>query len=201
MIDVAVLLDVVVRYHQSRLDANRLIAAGYEPIGIDHFALPQDNLAVAARAGRLRRNFQGYTTDDAPALIGLGASAIGSLPQGYVQNSVPTSDYMRRVQSGGLATIRGVELSEDDRMRSYAIEQLMCNFKVDVAQLRQRFGEASGVLLDDIRALYAMDGEGLVSFDGERLAMTERGRPFVRAIAAVFDAYLETGKQRHSVAV
>jgi len=77
----------------------------------------------------------------------------------------------------------------------------MCNFKVDVAQLRQRFGEASGVLLDDIRALYAMDGEGLVSFDGERLAMTERGRPFVRAIAAVFDAYLETGKQRHSVAV
>ena len=134
-------------------------------------------------------------------MIGLGASAIGSLPQGYVQNSVPTSDYMRRVQSGGLATVRGVELSEDDRMRSYAIEQLMCNFEVDVAQLRQRFGEASGVLLDDIRALYAMDGEGLVSFDGERLAMTERGRPFVRAIAAVFDAYLETGKQRHSVAV
>ena len=201
MIDEAALPDVVARYHQSRLAANRLIAAGYEPIGIDHFALPQDNLAVAARAGRLRRNFQGYTTDDAPALIGLGASAIGSLPQGYVQNSVPTSDYMRRVQSGGLATIRGVELSEDDRMRSYAIEQLMCNFKVDVAQLRQRFGEASGVLLDDIRALYAMDGEGLVSFDGERLAMTERGRPFVRAIAAVFDAYLETGKQRHSVAV
>jgi oxygen-independent coproporphyrinogen-3 oxidase len=201
MIDETALPDVVSRYHQSRLVANRLIAAGYEPIGIDHFALPRDGLAVAARAGRLHRNFQGYTTDDAPALIGLGASAIGSLPQGYVQNAVPTSDYMRRAQSGGLATVRGVELSSDDRMRGHVIEQLMCNFEVDVTELQLRFGGACGPLVDDMRALYAMDGEGLVSFDGDRLAMTERGRPFVRAIASVFDAYLEAGKQRHSVAV
>lgn len=201
MIDESALPDVVARYHQSRLAANRLIAAGYEPIGIDHFALPQDSLAIAARAGRLHRNFQGYTTDDAPALIGLGASAIGSLPQGYAQNSVPTSEYIRRVKEGGLATVRGVELSADDRLRRFIIEQLMCDFAVDIVELRGHFGAAAASLVEDMRILYALDTDALVSFDGRRLAMTERGRPFVRAIASVFDAYLQDGKQRHSVAV
>jgi oxygen-independent coproporphyrinogen-3 oxidase len=201
MIDETALPDVVARYRQSRFAANKLIEAGYEPIGIDHFALPQDSLATAARFGRLHRNFQGYTTDSAPALIGLGASAIGSMPQGYVQNSVPTSEYMRRVKDGGLATARGVELSDDDRMRGFIIERLMCNFEVGIADLRGRFGEACAGLIEDMRILCAVDGEGLVSFDGKRLALTERGRPFVRAIAAVFDSYLESGGKKHSVAV
>ena len=201
MIDEAALPDVVTRYRQSRLAANRLIEAGYEQIGLDHFALPHDGLAIAARTNRIHRNFQGYTTDDAPALIGLGASAIGSLPQGYVQNAVPTSEYIRRVQNGGLATARGVELSDDDRMRGFVIERLMCSFEVEVADLQHRFGHASEILVEDMRIHYALDAEGLVSFDGRRLAMTERGRPFVRAIAAVFDAYLDAGQQKHSVAV
>ena len=201
MIDESTLPDVVGRYRQSRFAATRLIGAGYEPIGLDHFARPDDSLAVAARAGRLHRNFQGYTTDDAPALIGLGASAIGSLPEGYVQNSVPTGEYIRRIRDGALATARGVQFSEDDRMRGYAIEQLMCNFAIDVRELEQRFGMASTSLIEEIRMLYAMDPEGLTSFDGQRLAMTERGRPFVRAIAAIFDAYYKGGQQKHSVAV
>jgi oxygen-independent coproporphyrinogen-3 oxidase len=164
MIDEAALPDVVARYHQSRLASAQLLAAGYLPVGMDHFARPDDSLARAARAGRLHRNFQGYTTDDAPALIGLGASAIGSLPQGYVQNSVATADYMRRVRDGGLATVRGVQLSDDDRMRGFAIEQLMCNFVVDIDELQHRFGEASVPLVEDIRALQTRDVDGVVDF-------------------------------------
>ena len=201
MIDETALPDVVERYHQSRFASNKLIAAGYEPIGLDHFALPRDSLAVAARSGHLRRNFQGYTTDSAPALIGLGASSVGSLPQGYVQNSIPTGDYIRRVRDGKLATVRGFEFTVEDRMRGYVIEQLMCNAQVDVRQLESLFGEQSSHVVDDMRLLCALDGEGLVTFDGRRLAMTERGRPFVRAIASVFDTYLDAGQKRHSVAV
>ena len=201
MIDETALPDVVERYHQSRFASNKLIAAGYEPIGLDHFALPRDSLAVAARSGHLRRNFQGYTTDSAPALIGLGASSVGSLPQGYVQNSIPTGDYIRRVRDGKLATVRGFEFTAEDRMRGYVIEQLMCNAQVDVRQLESLFGEQSSHVVEDMRLLCALDGEGLVTFDGRRLAMTERGRPFVRAIASVFDTYLDAGQKRHSVAV
>lgn len=201
MIDEANLPGIVERYRQSRLAADKLIAAGYEPIGLDHFARPDDALAIAARSGRLHRNFQGYTTDGAPALIGLGASAIGSLAQGYVQNTVPTGEYMRQVQDGGLATARGIELTDDDRMRGFAIEQLMCNFVVEISDLEERFGQASAGLVGDMRALCAEEEEGMVSFDGRRLAMTERGRPFVRTFAASFDAYLRQGSARHSAAV
>jgi oxygen-independent coproporphyrinogen-3 oxidase len=201
MIDEATLPGIVERYRQSRLASNKLIAAGYEPIGLDHFARPDDALAIAARSGRVHRNFQGYTTDDAPALIGLGASAIGSLDQGYVQNTVPTAEYMRKVQDGGLATARGIELNDDDRMRGFAIEQLMCNFAVEVSDLERRFGTASAGLVDEMRTLSAMDEEGLVSFDGRRLAVTDHGRRFVRTFAASFDAYLRQGAARHSAAV
>jgi oxygen-independent coproporphyrinogen-3 oxidase len=194
MIDEAALPDVVARYHQSRLASAQLLAAGYLQVGMDHFALPDDSLAQAARAGRLHRNFQGYTTDDAPALIGFGASAIGSLPQGYVQNCVPTADYMRRVRDGGLATVRGVQLSDDDRVRGFAIEQLMCNFVVDIDELQHRFGDTSTSLVDDVRDLHVKDVDGLVSFDGRRLALTVKGRPFVRSIAARLDTYLRAGR-------
>jgi len=201
MIDEAALPDVVERYYQSQHATAKLIAAGYEPVGMDHFARPGDPLATAARGGHLHRNFQGYTTDDAPALIGLGASAIGTLPQGYAQNVVPTAEYVRRAGAGELPVARGVALSPDDRVRRHAIEQLMCNFELRVSDLHNRFGQLSDPIVEDIHMLYALDGEALVTFDGDRLALTERGRPFVRAIASTFDAYLAARGARHSVAI
>jgi oxygen-independent coproporphyrinogen III oxidase len=94
-------------------------------IGIDHFALPDDDLAVALREGRLHRNFQGYTTDEAPALLGFGASAIGSLPQGYVQNAVPIPAYRQAIQGARLAVVRGLALCAEDRLRRAIIERLL----------------------------------------------------------------------------
>src|SRR6185436_1885746 len=110
MIDEAGLPGAVERFEQSRLAAAIAEARGYQQIGIDHFALPADSLAVAAREGRLRRNFQGYTDDSCTTLIGLGASAVSSLPQGFAQNTIATADYERTVLDGRLATARGIPL-------------------------------------------------------------------------------------------
>lgn len=201
MIDETALPGVAARLEQSMAAAKRLIAAGYVAVGIDHFALPSDGLAAATSTGRLRRNFQGYTTDEAPALLGLGASAIGSLPQGYVQNTVATGDYIRRMTDTGLAVARGIALSDEDRMRRWVIERLMCDFAVSTAELRQSFGTACSAVLEEMQYAAMLNADGLVEFDGNRFAVTERGRPYVRSIASAFDTYFGTGTARHSVAV
>ncbi|MBK8085751.1 MAG: oxygen-independent coproporphyrinogen III oxidase [Devosia sp.] len=202
MIDEAALPGVAERLKQSLAAAERILSAGYVQIGIDHFALPSDGLAVAAAGGHLHRNFQGYTTDAAPALIGLGASSIGSLPQGYVQNTVATGEYIRQVRENGLATARGIALSDEDRLRAWVIERLMCDFAVSTGELQARFGEtAAAPVVQEMRYAALYDGDGLVSFDGRTFSINEIGRPFARTVAATFDAYLANGAGRHSVAV
>jgi len=170
-------------------------------IGIDHFARPSDKLAIATRSGRLRRNFQGYTTDDAPALIGLGASSIGNLPQGYVQNITATGEYIRTIRERGLAVARGIAFSPQDRMRGWVIERLMCDFRVSVAELQHRFGQVAAPIVSEMTCAAEGDLDGIIDFDGQTFAVTERGRPFVRSVAATFDTYLSSGAGRHSVAV
>jgi oxygen-independent coproporphyrinogen-3 oxidase len=126
------------RLAQSAGASETLHRAGYIPVGLDHFALPHDPLAVAAKNSTLRRNFQGYTTDQAPILIGLGASAIGQMPQGYVQNAPDVAGYSRAINSGRFATVRGLALSNEDRVRAAIIERLMCEFTVDLAEFSGR---------------------------------------------------------------
>lgn len=201
MIPEAALPDVEARYEQMTRAAEMLVATGYEAIGIDHFAKPYDRLAVAARKGRLRRNFQGYTDDAAEALIGLGASSIGQLPQGYVQNMPATGEYQKMASGDGLSVVRGVELSEDDRLRAHVIEQIMCNFGFDFADVRARYPKASETVITEARAFTAGNRDGLCSIEGDRFQLTETGRPFARSVAAVFDAYFSNGKGRHSIAV
>ena len=197
MIDEAALPGVSERLEQAQVAAETLCGLGYQAVGLDHFALLDDELAVVARGKRLRRNFQGYTTDDADALIGLGASAIGKLPQGFVQNAPDVAGFSRAVAGGTFATVKGIALSEDDRMRSAIIERLMCDLEVDldaVADGLERFAA-------EIVALHALAEEGLVTIEGAHVTVTAQGRPFVRIAAAVFDAYLGAGAKRHSVAV
>lgn len=201
MIDEAALPGLAERYRLSQVAAARIRAAGYDAIGIDHFALPTDTLTRAARDGTLRRNSQGYTTDAAPALIGLGASAIGSLPQGHVQNVTSTAEYARSIAEAGLATARGIAFDADDRLRGWVIERLICDFAVSVAELVERFGGEADPVVQEMRYSALCDGDELVSFDGARFAVTERGKPFVRTIASTFDTYLAAGLGRHSVAV
>jgi len=198
LIDDDALPDITERFAQSNRAANRLIAAGYVRVGLDHFARPEDSLA----RGPLHRNFQGYTTDAADALLGLGASSIGKLPQGYVQNSAITPDYQRRVRNGGLATVRGRALTEDDRARSFVIERLMCDLRFPAEELRERFPEQAFPLIEEANDLLRSDEDGLVEPEGAcGFRVTEKGRLFLRTICACFDAYLGEGQAQHSVGV
>lgn len=201
LIETAALPDAASRVEQAQLGARLLIDAGYVQIGIDHFARSTDSLAACAAAGRVRRNFQGYTTDDTSAVVGLGASAIGRLPQGYVQNVVTTADYARAIRSGQLATARGFELTEDDRIRAAVIESLMCEFGFSLQELRAVHGERINPIAEIAAEFRRDDRDGFTSFDGQQFAVTVDGRPFVRTIAARFDQYYRTGNGRHSAAV
>ena len=158
-------------------------------------------MAAALDDDRLNRNFQGYTTDDAPVLLGLGASAIGSLPQGYVQNTAPLKDYREAVLAGRLPIVRGVSLTADDRLRGDIIERLMCDLAVDLESVVRRHSAESSSLSAELARLTPLSADGIVSIDGGRIAVTAEGRPFVRVVAAAFDAYLQTGGKRHSRAV
>lgn len=188
------------RFAQSQMAAGLLTQAGMVPIGFDHFARPEDSLAIAAGNGRLRRNFQGYTDDAADALIGLGASAIGQLPQGYVQNMTPTGDYRQAVLGGAPATARGFALTPADRLRGHAISTLLCRFALSRDDVKG-YGAAGFALFEEARALALVGTDGLVEMAGDVFTVTPLGRPFVRTIAARFDTYLATGAARHSVAV
>lgn len=201
LIDESKLPGLVERFRQATAAARRLADHGFVAIGLDHFARADDPMAAAARDGRLRRNFQGYTTDAADALVGLGASAIGSLPQGYVQNVVAVADYQAAVRDHGLATARGVALDGDDRLRRAAIERLMCDLAVDLEALAARHGADAAAFDDDLADLEPMVADGLVTIQGRHVAMTEAGRPFVRVAAAAFDRHLRAGAGRHALAV
>jgi oxygen-independent coproporphyrinogen-3 oxidase len=197
LIDARALPGEIERFAQASRLGRILTAAGYVRVGLDHYALPGDALA----SKEVARNFQGYTTDHADALIGLGASAIGRLPQGYVQNHASVPEYARSVAAGGMATARGIALTEGDRMRGFVIERLMCDLRFPAHELRLRYGSACDELLLEAEALVDADADRLIERDGEAFRVTDRGRPFVRAIAACFDAYLDTSDARHAPGV
>ena len=172
---------------------------GYRAIGIDHFARPDDGLAVAQAAGRLRRNFQGYTDDTAEVLIGLGASSISRFPQGFAQNAGSTGEYTKHIRAGGFATARGHAFRGDDLLRARIIEALMCDFRVNADELETRFGVSPA----RFAALCAPAEDQFGRFvlrDDRGLAITPEGRPLTRMIARAFDAY-DMAATGHSSAV
>ncbi|MCY0147703.1 oxygen-independent coproporphyrinogen III oxidase [Hoeflea sp. G2-23] len=201
MIDEAALPDVTERFAQMNRASSSLTSAGYTAIGIDHFALPADSLAIAAASGFLRRNFQGYTSDTADALIGMGASSIGQLPQGYIQNQTSTGEYQRQVNLGKLAVVRGFELSTEDRIRARIIELLMCDFTFSFSTIRHEFGGTAETILDEAEYLASCDTDGMVEINGGLFQVTAKGKPFVRSVASAFDSYLGVGPARHSLSV
>lgn len=196
LIDESALPQTKERFEQAALIAEILQQNGYQAIGIDHFAKTDDLLAVATREKKLRRNFQGYTTDNEPVLIGLGASAISTFSDAYIQNIADIKNYSRAVEEQGLASFRGIDISQEDHLRGEIISALMCHFTVDLTPY-----DKSLSLEDEKRELSHLEEEGLIQFQQNRIEMTEAGRPFVRIVAAVFDSYRKQKKQGFSRAI
>ncbi|MDR3497620.1 MAG: oxygen-independent coproporphyrinogen III oxidase [Parvibaculum sp.] len=201
MIPVDALPGLSERWRQYEAAGERLKEHGYVAVGLDHFALPDDRIVAAQAEGALHRNFQGYTTDAAPALIGLGASGIGALPQGYVANEIDIGRYKAAVRDGRLPIARGVATTGDDRLRREIIERLMCDMRVDLDAIAAHNGFSGYGFEPELSALAPLEADGIVQREGHRLSVTEAGRPLVRAVCAVFDRYLDAGEVRHSKAV
>ncbi len=202
LIPEAALPDLAERWRQQMAAEAAIVARGFVPVGLDHYAKPDDSLAVAAREHAMHRNFQGYTTDTAATLIGLGASSIGSLPQGYAQNAAALPDWRDRVRAGRLPTIRGFATAPDDRLRRDVIEQLMCQGEVDLRRTAARHEADARVLLAAAPRLAELAADGLIVWDGARVALAREARPLVRNVAAVFDSYYRPQNEaRHARAV
>jgi oxygen-independent coproporphyrinogen-3 oxidase len=204
LIDESELPDAPVRWSQFEAACEKLQEAGYVAIGMDHFARPGTPMAQAAGSGGLKRNFQGYTTDGAAILLGFGASAIGALEQGYVQNDPDVRGWRQAVAERGAATVRGRALARDDRIRRAIIERLMCDMTVDLQSVATEYGTCVTRFVADMARLDEMRRDGLVELSGTTVRMTPAGRPLVRAAAAAFDRYLnraDPATPRHARAV
>lgn len=166
--------------------------AGYRQIGMDHFALPDDELSRAQADGRLFRNFMGYSMQAAPEMIGIGMSSIGYVDDGFYQNVSRLKEYGRRIDESYCAVYRGIKLSKDDLIRQHLITSLMCNFRLDIAQLEKRFGITyDEYFAEEQRQLGGFVDDALLEVSPGRLIVTSVGRAFVRNIAMTFDAYLK----------
>jgi oxygen-independent coproporphyrinogen III oxidase len=201
LIDEAALPGAEARLAMAEAAAGRLLAHGYRRIGLDHFALPDDDLALARQHGTLRRNFQGYTADAATTLIGLGASSIGMLAQGYVQNAPSVPAYRAALAAGKLATRRGVTLTDEDRLRRDVIESLMCYLQVDAAAFAARYDLPDDYFAPEMERLAPLADDGLVTLGDSIVLVTPAGRPFLRHVCAAFDRYLDAPAARFSRAV
>lgn len=201
LIDAAALPGAGERLAQAAIVRETLEEAGFESIGLDHFARPDDPLAIAAREKRMRRNFQGYTIDAADALLPFGVSSIGRFPQGYVGNATDLAGWRRAIESGRFATTRGLAFTREDIARAELIERLMCDFDVDYGAMALRHGYSEDAFDAAQASLDALAADGVIDVQDRRITVTERGKPFVRLVAAAFDSYLQAAPARHSSAV
>jgi oxygen-independent coproporphyrinogen-3 oxidase len=189
------------RWAQADAADRALVEAGYARIGLDHYARPGDALEVAAREKRLHRNFQGYTVDAATVLVPVGASAIGVFDQGFVQNEKATDAWTRAVEAGRLPTCRGVFYTEEDRLRAYVIERIMCDLVLDIGEACRACGWFEDALDADLTKLAPLVADGLCEVEGRLVRVKPEARRLVRAVAAAFDGRLPSSEARHSRAV
>ncbi|KMQ85151.1 coproporphyrinogen iii oxidase, partial [Lasius niger] len=174
------------RLKQRQAIDETLRKSGYIAIGLDHYVLPEDTMAKAAAKGKLRRNFQGYTTDNSGVLIGMGASAISEFAQGLSQNAPSASAYKKAMEKDGLPAYRDVARQGEDLLRARIIERLMCDLAVNLDDFdREKSFE------EERKQLAPMIADGLVRVDGKHIHVLEKGRPFIRNVAGVFDQYLK----------
>jgi oxygen-independent coproporphyrinogen-3 oxidase len=191
-IDASALPDQESRFRMAEAGHQQLVEAGYVPVGFDHFALPADDLARATFAGRLHRNFQGFTDDDAPVLIGLGVSAISRFPQLLAQNEKNAGRYRMMLSQDCFVATRGIRRSADDRIRGNIIESLLCAGRASVDW---------AILADVAERLAPFQERGLVEIEENEVRLKSAALPYARAIAATFDLYRTEAGRRFSSAV
>jgi oxygen-independent coproporphyrinogen-3 oxidase len=196
-----------VRPHQKKIDRSWLpmgkdklrlflqtyeafVNAGYKPIGMDHFALPEDELSRAQARRALGRNFQGYTVTAAPDSVAFGATGISDVSGAFSQSVRPLGQYYESIQSGRFAVERGLELTDDDKRRRALITQLMCNFWVDIG--------TDGYFDRELEKLRPFEQDGLLKIAGKQFELSTLGRLFVRNVAMIFDAYRATSQATFS---
>jgi oxygen-independent coproporphyrinogen III oxidase len=174
----------------------RLTDAGYVYIGMDHFAKPNDDLAVAQRQGRLHRNFQGYSTHAEAEMVSCGVSAISAVGSTYSQNDKTLEGYYERLEQGELPIVRGTKLSVDDLLRRIIIQMLMCNFELSIRSLELAYPITFATYFAaELEKLRVLEADGLLSVDAEWLTVTPKGRLLIRNICMVFDRYLNTKQE------
>jgi oxygen-independent coproporphyrinogen-3 oxidase len=177
----------------------RLTEAGYVYIGMDHFAKPDDELAVAQREGHLYRNFQGYSTHSDCDLIGLGITSIGLVGDAYIQNVKELDEYDRLISQGRLPVFKGVELDADDKLRRAVITQLICHFELNFAAIEHQFSiKFADYFAGELDALLPMQADGLLALSADSIRVLSAGRLLIRNICMVFDKYLAKKQQQFS---
>lgn len=166
--------------------------AGYQAIGMDHFSVPEDPLTKAFQSKTLWRNFQGYSLKLADDLLGLGVSSIGFIDSVFLQNAKTLEEWGREIEAGRLPVFRGFVLGEEDLLRRWVIQRLMCHFELDKREFQSLFGRAFDIHFASLREnLEELKSQGLLEETSEKLLPTETGCLFIRLIAAAFDAYLK----------
>jgi oxygen-independent coproporphyrinogen-3 oxidase len=203
LIEEGALPDKDLRYDLFETAGKALIEHGYEAVGIDHFARPEDTLTQASKDGTLHRNFQGYTTDTTRNMIGIGVSSIGKLEGMYVQNAPDMPVYKQAILAGHLPAQKFCPIAEEDRLRADIIERLMCDFSVDVATKCEAHGFSRSHLEHELSQLETYQTLGFLEIKGSRITLTPHARLMARNICSVFDSYLtqNSEQKRHSQAV
>lgn len=177
-----------------------LTESGYVYIGMDHFALPEDELAVAQRYGTLYRNFQGYSTHAGCDLIGLGTTSIGKVGDTYSQNVKTLAEYYPAIDAGSIPVFRGITLTEDDKLRREIITQLICHFQLDIPTIEKDYKiEFTDYFSEEWQELDTLQEDGLLTYDNQKITVLPAGRLLIRNICMIFDAYLrQSQNQRFS---
>jgi oxygen-independent coproporphyrinogen-3 oxidase len=182
--------DPAVKFELFGLARERFLAAGYDPIGMDHFAKQDDELSIAKRNGTLRRNFQGYAVIPADDVVGLGISAIGDIQGSYVQNVKKLSTYGAAIARRELPVEKGLLLTDDDKLRRVVVHDLMCNFRIDRRAIETRFNlEFASTFAEDLSRLEEHANNGMVTITDDEIRATPEGELFIRNLAMCFDTY------------
>lgn len=189
------------RYEMFNKATECFVQHGYTAIGIDHFALENDSMTKALHGKELHRNFQGYTVDKSQTLIGLGASSISCLPGGFVQNSPSTKAYEEGIASGNHPIVKGIVVTPEDLFVRAIIEQLMCYFEVDLAEVAKRFDMPLSYFASNMPKLQQLAQDGFITIDGYKLIILGEGRQLTRVVAACFDTFWLQKEGQHAQAV